>query len=111
IEASKLFENVNLFGKEVAQAFLSTETAFEIEESGSCYALGRFTACVFHLMRVLERGLLALANNLNIAFTIPFEYQQWHTIIERIESEIHALQKLPSGKHKTDTLKLYSEAA
>lgn len=36
------------------------ECAFDIEEAGKCFALGRYTASVFHLMKITERGVLDL---------------------------------------------------
>ena len=34
--------------------------AFDVEEAGKCIALDRFTASVFHLMKITERGVLEL---------------------------------------------------
>jgi hypothetical protein len=66
----------------------------------------RNTACVFHCMRVAEKGLIALAKALNVPFKIPFEYENWHNIIEPIEKEIRAQeQNLPKGPLKAETLK------
>jgi hypothetical protein len=33
---------------------------FDVEEASKSFALGRYTACVFHLMRVVETGVLEL---------------------------------------------------
>jgi hypothetical protein len=44
-----------LFGGDVDLKFASA--SFEISEAGKCFALGRYTACVFHLMRVMEVAL------------------------------------------------------
>lgn len=33
---------------------------FDVEEASKCFALGRYTACVFHLMRVVETAVLRL---------------------------------------------------
>jgi hypothetical protein len=49
-----------------------------------CYALGQYTAAVFHAMRVLEYGLRELAQAVNLTFDV----QQWQSIIEQIEAEI-----------------------
>jgi len=110
-EESEMFRNEKPFGVEVAQAFPSTETIFEQVEAVKCLALGRYTATVFHLMRVLEKGLKALASNLNVQFSIPFDYQNWQNIIEQIEKEIGRLALQPKGQQKTDDLKVYSEIA
>ena len=70
------------------------------------------TACVFHCMRVVERGLRALAKELQVKFSVPFEYQQWHSIIDSIESEVKKVeQQLPKGQIKSEKLKFYSQAA
>ena len=62
---AKYFETgQDLFGADVAQKFQSA--AFEIDEAGKCLAVHRSTACVFHLMRVLEIGIRALARCLAI---------------------------------------------
>lgn len=47
-----------LFGADVASKFASG-VAFEIDEAAKCLALGRSTAAVFHLMRVMEIGVRA----------------------------------------------------
>jgi hypothetical protein len=110
-EESAMFDKKQLFGAGVATAFPSDEATYEIMEAGNCLALGRPTATVFHLMRVLEKGLKALAANLDVQFSIPFDYLNWQNIIEQIESEIKKLGQQPAGQTKTDTLKSYSEIA
>src|SRR5262245_12085022 len=54
-----------LFGGDFADKF-KTMGAFELDEAAKCFALGRPTACVFHLMRIMEIGIRALANSLQI---------------------------------------------
>jgi hypothetical protein len=53
-----------LFGAEVDLKFPSAK--YEIEEAGNCLALRRSTACVMHLMRVLEVGIQAVAEDLGV---------------------------------------------
>lgn len=73
-----------------------------------CWALGHGTAAVFHLMRVLEYGIEALARNVGREPGI----QNWQNIIDQIECEIRHLGKtLPSGKGKSDRMRFLSEAA
>jgi len=45
------YECFRPFGDEVAECFPSS--SFDIEEAGRCLAVGRPTACVFHLMRTI----------------------------------------------------------
>jgi len=81
-------------------------------EAGRCYAFEQNTACVFHSMRVLERGLHTLANDLGLNPKIPIILMEWRNLIEQIESKIRELgNSLPKGLHKAETLKIYSDAA
>jgi hypothetical protein len=80
----------------------------DVFSATDCYALEHNTASVFHCMRVLERGLAVLANDVGIDFDI----QQWNTIIEQIETEITKLRKtLPRGTDKNTRMQFLSEAA
>jgi hypothetical protein len=103
------FEKVQLFGESVATSFPSS--SFDIEEAGNCYATNRNTACVFHSMRVLEKGLLALAADLKVTFPVSITLENWQNIIEKIESEIKAVNQQAKSVQKTIDLQFYSEAA
>jgi hypothetical protein len=78
----------------------------EIEEAGKCYAAGRNTACVLHLMRVLETGLNALAKHLNV----PYDSVNWEQITNKIPGKLDELEKLsPKPQNWKDDRKFYSE--
>lgn len=80
----------------------------DIEAACICYCVEQNTACVFHMMRVLETGLAELAQ----AVGRIFEHQQWHNVIEEIESAIAAERKKGGATpEKRDRLKFLSEAA
>jgi hypothetical protein len=98
-----------LFGDAVAKNFSSAMK--DARDAGICYAAYRNTACVFHCMRVVERGLRALANELQIKFPVPFEYQEWHSMIDAIESAIRKLEQQPRSAAKAETLKFYAKAS
>jgi len=104
-EKAHTFEQEMLFGPEVDRAFPSAKD--EIVDAGTSFALGLNTACVFHCMRILERGLWALASCFELSFTL----EQWHNIIEQIESKIEALKSLPKSSQKLDDLEFYAKAA
>jgi hypothetical protein len=73
-----------------------------------CYAMGHNTAAVFHCMRVLERGIAALAGE----FGLNFDIQNWQNIIDQIESKIAEQRKtLSRGAEKNERLSFLSEAA
>jgi len=79
------FDSADAFGNDVADGFRSAK--FDISEAGKCLALGRNTACVFHLMRIMEAGLTALAKN----FSIVLDRPDWHKMIDMIEAAIKAI--------------------
>lgn len=110
MKTAEQFVQAPIFGPKVAAQFRTAMP--DAREAGVCFAAYRHTACVFHCMRVVEKGLIALANAVPVPFTIPFEYENWINIIESIEKKIRNLeQQLPKGQAKSDTLKFYSESA
>jgi hypothetical protein len=74
------------FGKEVASKFQSL-AAFEIDEAAKCLAFGRSTACVFHLMRVMEIGIKAVAQCLRIPDPIKPSERNWGKMLEAIKKQ------------------------
>ena len=104
-EKGSFYEPVEpLFGAQVQDSFASASN--EIDEAGKCFALGRYTACVFHLMRVLEVGLNSLASVLDV----KFEHTNWQNIIDAIEKKIAENSK-NKGDGWREKEKFYSEAA
>jgi hypothetical protein len=71
-------QKLPLFGPTVQDEF--SAAGFDIEEAGKCFALGRYTACVMHLMRVLEVGLDALKVETGIASYSP----TWKVALDQI---------------------------
>jgi hypothetical protein len=76
----------SLFGDSVSNAFPSALD--DIEEAGKCYATERTTACVFHLMHVMERGLRALAGELNDPRLDPKTNPSWESILRKCDDEL-----------------------
>ena len=70
------------FGSEVAEKFKSA--IYDINEAAKCLALGRSTASVFHLMRVVERGLRAVY--LCMGLTVP-DNNSWGIWLKGIRDE------------------------
>jgi hypothetical protein len=81
-DRSLYYERKEPFGAEVAGPFPSCER--DIRKAGDCYALGQEDACVHHLMMVLERGLHALADKVEV----PYERTNWQKIIDQIEAKL-----------------------
>jgi hypothetical protein len=92
-ERTKFFPTTNkthIFGEAVGKAFPSA--AYDISEAGTCLALARGTACVFHVMRVLEIGLAALGNK----FGVSLANTNWGPAIDQIERKIKGMRGDPA---------------
>ncbi|MBI4188602.1 MAG: hypothetical protein HY529_05295 [Chloroflexi bacterium] len=96
------------FGTEVADAFPLANN--DISSAGRCLALDEWTACVFHLMRVLEIGLRDLAKRVGLDNS-AMELENWKTVIDQIEKRIRELDQAPKSITKSEVLQFYSEAA
>ncbi len=100
-----LYINQSLFGDSVSSKFdLANE---DIDEAGKCLALQRSTACVFHLMRVVELGVQKFGRKLKIS--LDPKQETWHQIMIHVNNKIASL---PSKTAKDKKIKSrYAEAA
>jgi hypothetical protein len=62
---SEYYGKNQLFGPAVAAKFNITD---DLEAAGNCLAVEQPTACVFHLMRIMERGVHSLGRALKVKF-------------------------------------------
>ncbi|MFH1652347.1 MAG: hypothetical protein ABID87_09660 [Chloroflexota bacterium] len=109
VERRELYEQrAPLFGSDVANTFPSASA--DIAGAGRCLALDEWTACVFHLMRVLEIGLRDLTSRIGLEKR-AIELENWKTIIDQIEKKIRQLEQAPRSDEKSEILRFYSEAA
>jgi HEPN domain-containing protein len=99
------------FVSKIISSIAFPNSSKELINAGNCYAIGEYTACVFHSMRAAELGLRALAKHLGVAFPFPIELADWHNIIDKVESEIKSMKQLPKGKEKDEELRFCSSAA
>jgi hypothetical protein len=104
-ERAAYYEQDELFGPTVNANFGSAKR--DIKSAGSCYAADRNTACVMHLMRILEVGLNALAKELNVLF----DRRNWENVINDIEAEIKKITGPAWGPNWKQKLEFYSGAA
>jgi hypothetical protein len=75
--------------------------SFDVAEAAKCFATERDTACVFHLMRVMEMALVLLAKDLGL----PSEDANWNKILDRADKMLrdvrdHKEAKPPDWKDK-----------
>ncbi len=75
------------FGKDVARKF-KTRGKQEVGEAANCLALGRDTACVFHLMRAVEVAIEALRLCLGLPAPTKGQHKAWGAILGRFQEEI-----------------------
>jgi len=75
-----------LFGEAIIERFPASGN--DIEEAGKCYAAGRDTACVFHLMRVMEIGLRTLGASLKDTRLDPKRNPSWEAILKKCDEEL-----------------------
>jgi len=107
------FRAKELFGPEVLRAFPSS--ANDVQEAGTCFAHGIYTACVFHLMRALEHPLRALAKKLGVQPpaknpSTPLELRTWGDVIDKIITAVNARPN-PKTRRQADLTEFYNKAA
>ena len=82
--------------------------ADDADEGSKCFGLGRYPAAVFHMMRVLDIGLHALAEELEVPFSQHYS-ANWENIINDIEART---KQIPStDPDRKLRLHFYSAAA
>lgn len=88
-EKMDIYQKLNQFGDIVAQKYPTAN--YEAAEAGKCLATGRYTAAVFHLMRVLEAALKSVSK----ALEIPDQSKanNWGYILRDIEGRMQEKTK------------------
>lgn len=97
-----------IFGGDVHDAF--PEARRDIAAAGRCYALDEWTACVVHLMRALEPGLLWLADRVKLD-SEDMKRENWKNIIDQIEKKIRGMESEPKSIEKSVKVQFLSKAA
>jgi hypothetical protein len=97
-DKAKYYRNKLPFGREVVDKWPSL--AYDIEEAARCFATDRHTATVFHLMRIMEVGVLAFAKVLKIKLPSQKEWY-WGNIIPVINDKLNSMKaKTPRAKDR-----------
>lgn len=82
-----LYGKRDLFGEKVSKKF--PKAIEDIEEAGSCLALGRATASVFHLMRAMEVVVQRLSKSLGIQNT----NREWGKLLSDMGKAVEAMPR------------------
>ncbi len=97
------------FGEQVESLFPKARK--DVFEAARCLVLDRWTASVFHSMRVIEHGLLAIAVKVGLSEE-DMKRENWKNIIDQIEKKIREIEAAPkSSPLKGETLRALSVAA
>lgn len=89
----------------------------DVIEATACYAFGRYTASVFHSMRVAESGLRHIAKTLRVSLKhkgrpMPIDQGTWSKVIDAIEKKIERTRRLGRlGVKRNRELAFYSDCA
>ena len=81
---SKYYDNHYWMDDDEVEIRVSFPSAIDdVDEAGKCLALDRGTACVMHLMRVMEAGLKVLAGVLGVT-----QQNDWGSYLRKIDDEL-----------------------
>ncbi|HTD21382.1 MAG TPA: hypothetical protein VK738_01935 [Terriglobales bacterium] len=73
------------------------EIANDIVEAGNCLAVGRGTACVFHLMRIMDFGLQKMGPKLK---TQKMQNKNWQQILSQFNGAVSRMPESTSALKK-----------
>jgi len=112
-QKARYYNNVTAFGD---SAFVFREAFEDMYDAGTCYAADMPTACVFHLTRVAEFGLRALARKLRVSLRdhgkpCQVEYATWNKVLDSIDGKIRTIREKAAGQKKNEQLRFYADAA
>jgi hypothetical protein len=80
------YQKTDLFGTAVMENFPAAN--HEASEAGKCFATARYTACVFHLMRVLEIAMHSISKALEIPNPTRDAERNWGKMLVKIKGQI-----------------------
>jgi hypothetical protein len=80
----------------------------DLQEASHCYALRRYSASVFHSMRVAEIGLIALGNDLSVPAA---QNKNWEVLINEVEKAIKAIDSQSHGANWREDRQWYADVA
>lgn len=107
-EKARIYYNAHPFGEAVSNKFPRAIT--DMQEASKCLALARYTACVFHLMRVMEIGVQYLGKKLKLPNTHD---KEWQTILNGVNGALRRMSSPPTPltARKKATRDKYAKAA
>jgi hypothetical protein len=83
----------------------------EVTAGVDCYAIGHNIACVFHMCRVAEVGLRAIAKERGVTTVrrnTPIAWGTWGDVFTKIDLTLRAIQQARAGSKKDEALAFYN---
>jgi hypothetical protein len=95
---------------EIFTQFSSVEC--DVRHAIECYVLEQDTACVFHLMRVAEVGLRALARSMRVSLgrKKSLDWSDWEPILRAMTSTTEQIAQRKKGRARAEQLEFYRGA-
>lgn len=90
---------------DVIQKLSKLNLAEDATEAGNCFALGRYTACVFHLMRIMEKIVQNFGKKVGI--TLDVRRASWDNILKQVK-KLTKIEDTDSPDEKTKKLRYQS---
>lgn len=96
-QAMHFYAGDKLLGEDVLAKF--PQLGQDIDEAGKCFGSGRYTATVFHLMRVMEVGVQEFGKALGVSLLDATNCEKsWNQILEQSDKAIKAIPKPTPGR-------------
>jgi hypothetical protein len=99
----------------IVDAFPSSQR--EIESGVDCFAMDDYPGSVFHMMRIAELGLRAIARERGVKSLSgkrgarkPIEWGTWQEVFDAIEGELTAIRRATPGPKRDAALSFYGTA-
>jgi hypothetical protein len=95
VDKPRFYGESPLFDHPVTDVY--PQLTFDVVEAGNCLALNRSTACVFHLMRIVEVGVQLFGKKLGVPLT---NEKVWQVILDQVNKHIGAMPEKPPARKR-----------
>lgn len=111
---AKFYISDHLFPGNLVERF--PDAIHDVLDAETAFAVGLYTACVFHSMRVAEHGLRFIATALKVDITdngkpCPVEFVTWEKVLQAIENKRAELRRETKSGALIQQQRYYAEAA
>lgn len=97
VEKTEYYDQESLFGEKVYDVF--PNGADHIREAGTCFALERWNATVFHCRGIMQAGLFRLGKNIG-SEKIDLLVDDWKTALKKVHEAIDRKERQAASKQQ-----------